>query len=150
MLSAKALRIHPALDDEQVSRLYRRVQSYVVARPAPGIARAGQQIMHDIRLVVIDSHVLERHVDDLRARTQADNAALEAEIQKHVEDLRARIAENSRQLDSDVAELAAWRTRKHQEEAIIADAVSHFVSENPITTTPTPATPSVQGDPDDR
>jgi hypothetical protein len=31
------------------------------------------------------------------------------------------------------AELQAWRARKQQEEALIAEAVSHFVTENPIT-----------------
>ena len=30
-------------------------------------------------------------------------------------------------------EVAAWRARKHEEEEIIAHAVSYFVSENPIT-----------------
>jgi hypothetical protein len=76
--------------------------------------------------------VLQQHVDQLTAKVAADNQQILDEIARHSAELRARIDENGRQVASAQAELVAWRIRKQQEESLIADAVGHFVSENPI------------------
>jgi hypothetical protein len=78
--------------------------------------------------------VLEKHLDDVRAQTAAENTRIEDEINQHLARLRARIDENNRRLSGEQQDFLAWRTRKHEEEMTIADAVSYFVSENPITT----------------
>jgi hypothetical protein len=79
--------------------------------------------------------VLQKSLEDLRAKTAAENQRLEEEITKRVAELRARIAENNKKAKIEQDEFLAWQTRKHQEEETIAAAVGYFVSENPITTT---------------
>jgi hypothetical protein len=79
--------------------------------------------------------VLQQHVDQLSATTAAENRQLEEEIARRVAELRAQIDENSKRLAAEQSELQTWRVRKHQEEALIAETVAHFVSENPITIT---------------
>ncbi|MGE0361181.1 MAG: hypothetical protein AB7R67_10665, partial [Vicinamibacterales bacterium] len=61
---------------------------------------------------------------------------LEEEIATRVAELRARFAENDRRVADELAELQTWRTRKQQEEGVIAEAVGHFVAENPIARPP--------------
>jgi hypothetical protein len=79
--------------------------------------------------------VLQKHLDELRASTAADNARIDDEITQRVAELRARIDANAQTLAAEEREFVAWQTRKHQEETVIADAVGAFVTENPITTT---------------
>ena len=79
--------------------------------------------------------VLEKHLDQLRAQTDAENRQIEEEIARHAAELRARVDENRRKVDQEEREFIAWRTRKQQEEQRIAEAVGYFVSENPVTTT---------------
>jgi hypothetical protein len=78
--------------------------------------------------------VLEKHLDQLRAQTDAENRQIEEEIARRAAELRARVDENRRKVDQEEREFLAWRTRKQQEEQRIADAVGYFVSENPVTT----------------
>ena len=70
-----------------------------------------------------------------RAQTAAENKRLENEIAQRVSELRAQIDENNKKAKSEQDEFLAWQSRKHQEEDTIAEGVSYFVSENPITTT---------------
>ena len=79
--------------------------------------------------------VLQKSLEELRAQTAAENKRIEDEIAKRVAELRAKIDENTTKAKREQDDFQAWQTRKHQEEEMIADAVSHFVSENPITTT---------------
>jgi DNA repair ATPase RecN len=80
--------------------------------------------------------VLQQHIDQLAAKTMAENRALEEEIARRAAELRARIEENSRALAVEQGEFQAWKARKDLEEALIAEAVGHFVSENPVSTRP--------------
>jgi hypothetical protein len=84
--------------------------------------------------------VLEKTVTDLRAASDAENRGLEKEIEQQVAQLRAKIDANNRHLREEEASLATWRDRKQAEENRIADAVRHFVSENPVTTAVPPST----------
>ncbi len=79
--------------------------------------------------------VLQQHLEEREGETAAENQRLEEEIARHAAELRARIDANARTLDADRQEFRAWQQRKREEEAAIADAVSYFVSESPITTT---------------
>ena len=92
--------------------------------------------------------VLQKHLEDAQARTAAENARIEEDIQRHLTELRTRMDENTRRMQAEEQDFLAWRARKHQEEAAIADAVGYFVSENPITTVPGSA--ADQGDADVR
>jgi Asp-tRNA(Asn)/Glu-tRNA(Gln) amidotransferase A subunit family amidase len=82
--------------------------------------------------------VLQKHLEERSAAIAAENARIEEEITQRVAELRARIDENTRALSAEQQEFQTWQTQKRHEEATIADAVSHFVSENPITTTRVP------------
>jgi hypothetical protein len=126
MLSSEHLRDLPA----DVKR-----KSIMVALDAAGVKV--DDIVEDAvrRDRALDTYerVLQQHVTDLDTEIAADNARIEEEIARQAATLRAHIEENSRKLAAETAELLAWRTRKHQEEAAIAEAVGYFVTENPIT-----------------
>ena len=92
--------------------------------------------------------VLQKHLEEAQARTAAENARIDDDIQRQLAELRARRDENTRRMHAEEQDFLAWRARKHQEEAAIADAVGYFVSENPITTVPGSA--ADQGDADVR
>ena len=83
--------------------------------------------------------VLEKNIAARAAEVAAENKRLEDEITQRVAELRAKIDENTRALGAEQQEFQAWQQQKRQEEATIAEAVSYFVSENPITTTRMPA-----------
>jgi hypothetical protein len=84
--------------------------------------------------------VLEKHLEERRAHTAAENRTIEEEMARRLAELRARVDENRQKIEIEEREFLAWRNRKHQEEATIARAVGYFVSENPITTAgPEPA-----------
>jgi len=79
--------------------------------------------------------VLQKNLEARGAEIAAENKRLEDEITQRVAELRAKIDENTRALGVEQQEFQAWQQQKRQEEATIADAVSYFVSENPISTT---------------
>jgi hypothetical protein len=117
-------------------------KSVLVALDAAGVSI--DDIVQDAvrRDQALDTYerVLVQHVNERRDAWLAENAAIEEEITKRVAELRARIDENTRLITREQDELNAWRARKQQEEAAIAEAVGHFVSENPITVaTPAPS-----------
>jgi hypothetical protein len=91
--------------------------------------------------------VLEQHLEEVRAAKAAENQRLEDEIAQRLAELRGQIDENNKQVSREQEELQAWRARKQREETTIAEAVSHFVTESPITTT---APAEVKGDTDVR
>lgn len=124
-----------------------RARSVRVALDAAGVTV--EQIVEDAvrRDRALDTYerVLQQHVDALAATTTAENRRLEEEITARIAELRARIAENDRRVAAEQAELQTWRTRKQQEEGLIADAVGHFVAENPITRPPAAGQAQGQG-----
>jgi hypothetical protein len=113
-----------------------RRKSVMVALEAAGVKVTDivEDAVRRDRALDTFERVLQKHLDDVRAETAAENARIEEEINQQLAGLRARIDENIRRMSTEQAEFLAWRARKHQEEATIADAVGYFVSENPITT----------------
>jgi len=55
------------------------------------------------------------------------------EMDKMVADHRARMQANNDAIAKEKERFYSWRLQKQQEEQKIADTVSHFVTENPIT-----------------
>jgi hypothetical protein len=53
-----------------------------------------------------------------------------------VEEHKARIQKNNDEVSQQKEQFFGWRLKKQQEEKKISDAVSYFVTENPITTGP--------------
>lgn len=84
--------------------------------------------------------VLQKSFDDLMMSKEAENRQIENDINERIKELREQIASNKAEIDREQQQLIAWRTGKRAEEQRIADAVSYFVTENPITTGTAPAT----------
>jgi hypothetical protein len=68
-----------------------------------------------------------------------ENRKIEAEMNRMLTEYRARIQANNEAVAKENERFAAWQTKKQAEERTIADAVSYFVSENPITVSGAPA-----------
>jgi hypothetical protein len=128
MLHSEHIRTSPA----DVKR-----RSIMVALDAAGVnvTEIVEDAVRRDRALDTYERVLRKSPDDLRAATAAENKRIEDEIAHRTSELRARIDANNERTRSEEAEFLAWQTRKRQEEETIADAVSYFVSENPITTT---------------
>ena len=72
--------------------------------------------------------------DALSAKKAEENRQIEAEIQQLTNERRARIQANTEAVAKERARVDDWRVQKEKEEQRIADAVSYFVTDNPITT----------------
>jgi hypothetical protein len=112
-----------------------RRKSVLVALDAAGVKvdEVVQDAVRRDRALDTYERVLQQHVDQLAETAAAENRQLEEEIARRAAELRARIDENAGRIATGRAELEAWRAKKQQEEALIAEAVSYFVTENPIT-----------------
>jgi hypothetical protein len=132
------LKVAEMLQSEHIAALPDDVKrkSVMVALDAAGvkIAEIVEDAVRRDRALDTYERVLQKSLDDLRARTAAENQQIENEIARRVAELRARIDENTAKTKSEQQEFLAWQTRKRQEEATIATAVGYFVSENPVTT----------------
>jgi hypothetical protein len=80
--------------------------------------------------------VQQRALDQLEARKSDENQKLQQEADRVLNELRARIQANNDEVARERERMQTWRLTKQQEERRIADAVTPFVSENPITTGP--------------
>jgi hypothetical protein len=78
--------------------------------------------------------VQQRALDELEARKDKENQAIEAELAQLVEEHNKRVAANKDEVAKEKERFYSWRLRKQKEEQKIADCVSPFVAENPITT----------------
>jgi hypothetical protein len=132
------LKVAEMLQSEHIRALPAEVKrkSVMVALDAAGVKVADvvEDAVRRDRALDAYERVLQKSLDDLRARTSAENQHIEDEITQRVAELRARITENNQRITTEQDEFLAWLTHKRQEEETIAEAVSYFVSENPITT----------------
>jgi Asp-tRNA(Asn)/Glu-tRNA(Gln) amidotransferase A subunit family amidase len=119
--------------------------SVLVALDAAGVAV--KDVIEDAvrRDRALDTYerVQQKALEELEAQKQEDNRQIEAEIERFVSERRARIQANNDAIAKERARVDAWRQQKQEEERRISDAVSYFVTENPITTTQTPAGPAL-------
>jgi hypothetical protein len=132
------LKVSEMLQSEHIRALPTDVKrkSIMVALDAAGVKVT--DIVEDAvkRDRALDTYerVLQKNIEARAAEVAAENKRLEDEIAQRAAELRAKIDENARALGAEQQEFQAWQQQKRQEEATIADAVSYFVSENPITT----------------
>ncbi len=135
------LKVAEMLQSEHIRALPAEVKrkSVMVALDAAGVKVADvvEDAVRRDRALDTYERVLEKSLENLRAETSAENQRIEDEMTQRVAELRARIAENNKRTKIEQDEFHAWQTRKRQEEETIAEAVSYFVSENPITTSTT-------------
>ncbi len=76
----------------------------------------------------------EQALQRLESQKEQENQQIQAEIDRLLAEHRARIKANNDELAKEKERFFAWRLKKQEEEQKIADAVSYFVTENPITT----------------
>jgi hypothetical protein len=86
--------------------------------------------------------VQEKSVADLEARKTQENQQIQIEMDRVTAEYRARIQANNEAIAKEKERFFAWRLKKQEEEQKISDAVSYFVTVNPITTGGTAAAPA--------
>jgi recombination DNA repair RAD52 pathway protein len=118
--------------------------SILVALEASGakIEDVIQDAIHRDRALDSYERVLRKSLTDVQAKKADENRQIEAEMNKMLSDYRARIQANNETLAKESERFSTWLTQKQREEKSIADAVSYFVSENPITVSGAAAVPA--------
>jgi hypothetical protein len=139
------VKIADMLQSEHIRNLPSEVKrsSILVALEAAGVKL--EEVIEDAvrRDRALDTYerVLQKSVEELETRKTEENRRIEEEMERLLNDYRARIQANNDELAKEKERFFGWRLQKQQEEKKIADAVSHFTSENPITTGGAPAAP---------
>ncbi len=131
------MKIGDMLRSEHIRNLPKDVKrsSVLVALEAAGPL---QEVIEDAvkrdRALDTFERVQEKSLADLEAAKAKENQQIQAEMDRVVADYRARIQANSDTVAKEKERFFAWRLKKQEEEQKISDAVSYFVTENPITT----------------
>ncbi len=132
------LKVADMLNSEHIRDLPADVKrkSVLVALDAAGVKIAAiiEDAVRRDRALDTYERVMQKSFDELIAAKEAENRQIETEINERIKELREQIAQNKAEIDREQQQLLAWRTSKRAEEQRIADAVTYFVSENPITT----------------
>ena len=133
------LKVAEMINSEHIRSMPAEVKkgSILVALDAAGVKI--QEVIQDAvsRDQALDAfeRVRMKAVEDLEARKLAENSKIQAELDKHVAEQKARLQANLAEVEKQKESLTKWRFQKETEEQRIADCVSYFVTENPITTT---------------
>jgi hypothetical protein len=131
------MKVGEMLRSEHIRTLPRDVKrsSVLVALEAAGAPL--QEVIEDAvkrdRALDTFEHVQEKSVADLEAAKTKENQQIQAEMDRVVADYRTRIQANNDAVAKEKERFFAWRLKKQEEEQKISDAVSYFVTENPIT-----------------
>jgi hypothetical protein len=143
------LKVASMLQSEHLRGLSPEVKrsSVLVALEAAG-AKIDDVIQDAVRRDrALDSfeNVLGKSRAAVEASKIEENRKIEAEMNKMLADYRARIQANNEAVAKENERFATWQVKKQAEERTIADAVSYFVSENPISVSGAPATSANPG-----
>ena len=139
------MKVAEMLRSEHIRNLPKDVKrsSVLVALEAAGAAL--QDIIQDAvkrdRALDTFERVQEQSVNELESRKGKENQEIQAELDRIVAEHRTRMQANSDAVAKEKERFYAWRLKKQEEEQKIADTVSYFVTENPITTGGPAATP---------
>lgn len=142
-------KIAEMLQSEHIRNLPAGVKksSVLVALDASGVKL--EEVIQDAirRDRALDTYerVQQKALDELEAKKKEENQGIQEALDRIVAEHRARIQANIDEVARTKGRFQDWRLRKLQEEQRIADAVSYFVTENPITTSsssPSPGSPS--------
>lgn len=126
------------LRSEHIRNLPREVKrsSVLVALEAAGAAL--QDVIEDAvkrdRALDTFERVELRALEELEARKSRENQEIQAEADRILAEHRARIQANQEEVSRQKERVYSWQLKKQEEEQKIADTVSYFVAENPITT----------------
>ena len=124
------------LRSEHIRNLPREVKrsSVLVALEAVGapIQDVIQDAMKRDRALDTFESVQEQAVNRLQAEKEQENQQIQAELDRVVAEHRAHMQANNDAVAKEKERFFAWRLKKQEEEQKIADSVSYFVTENPI------------------
>lgn len=145
------MKVAEMLHSEHIRNLPRDVKksSVLVALEAAGAPL--QDVIEDAvkRDRALDTYerVQERSLNTLQEQKDKENQQIQAEMDRLVAEHRSRMQANSDEVAKEKERFFAWRLKKQEEEQKIADAVSYFVTDNPITTGAPAAAPAPTGTP---
>ena len=141
------MKVAHMLESEHIRNLPSDVKksSVLVALDAAGadIKDVIQDAIRRDRALDTYERVQQRAVEELESKKTQENSQIQAQIDKFLTEQRAKIQANNDEIAREKERFAGWRLKKQQEEKKIADTVGYFVSENPITTGPVQAQPTV-------
>jgi hypothetical protein len=132
------MKISEMLQSEHIRNLPREVKrsSVLVALEAAGAPL--QDVIEDAvkrdRALDTFERVQEQALESLESRKAKENQEIQAEMDRMVAEHRSRMQANNDEVAKEKERFFGWRLKKQEEEQRIADAVSYFVTENPITT----------------
>ncbi len=136
------LKIHDMLSSDHLKQMPAEMKrgSILVALDAAGVKI--QDVIEDAvrRDQALDAfeRVRQKAVEDLETRKLEENRQLQEELDRLIAERRAKLQANLDEVAQQKESFFAWRLQKQQEEQKIADCVSYFVTENPITTSTRP------------
>jgi ElaB/YqjD/DUF883 family membrane-anchored ribosome-binding protein len=143
------MKIAEMLQSERIRSLPVEVKknSILLALDAAGVKI--EQVIEDAvrrdRALDAFERVQQRALDELATRKDKENNEIQAELDRLIQEHNQRIEANKDELAKEKERFYGWRLRKQQEEQKIADCVSPFVAENPITTGNVAAPPKSAG-----
>jgi hypothetical protein len=132
------MKVADMLRSEHIRNLPKEVKrsSVLVALEASGANI--QDVIEDAvkrdRALDTFERVQQNSLNDLESRKSKENQQIQAEIDRIVAEHRARMQANNDEVSREKERFFGWRLKKQEEEQKISDAVSYFVTENPITT----------------
>lgn len=132
------MKVAEMLQSEHIHNLPREVKrsSVLVALEAAGAPL--QDVIEDAvkrdRALDTFEQVQEKSLAGLEGQKTKENQEIQAEMDRMVEEHRTRMQANNDAVAKEKERFFAWRLKKQEEEQKIADAVSYFVTDNPITT----------------
>ena len=132
------LKVSDMLNSEHIRQMPAEVKkgSILVALEAAGVKI--QEVIQDAirRDQALDGfeRVRQKSVEDIEARKVDENRKIQADLDKYVAEQKAKLQANLDEVAKQKELFASWRLQKQLEEQRIADCVSHFVADNPIST----------------
>jgi len=136
------LKVADMLNSEHIKAMPPEVKkgSVMVALEAAGVKI--EEVIQDAirRDQALDAfeRVRLKAVDDLEARKETENRKIQADLDKYVAEQKARLQANLDEVAKQKESFVSWRKSKQAEEQRIADCVSYFVTDNPISTATNP------------
>lgn len=140
------LKIADMLQSQHIKELPAEVKrsSVLVALEAAGVHM--KDIVEDAvrRDKALDAfeRVQQKQIEDFETAKTEESKKLQAELDKLTAEYKAKMQANADGVNQRKEAFFSWRVEKQKEEQKIAEAVSYFVTENPITTSSRPPVPS--------
>jgi hypothetical protein len=140
------------LRSEHIRNLPRDVKRSSVLVALEAVGAPIQDVIQDAmkRDQALDTFesVQEKSLNQLESQKGQENQQIQAEMDRVVAEHRSRMQANNDEVAKEKERFFAWRLKKQEEEQKIADAVSYFVADNPISTGAHAAAPAPTAKPE--